>query len=42
MWRQADFGGGFDSEDEGSQRLLLNELIAWDDDTEKLCEEGRP
>ena len=42
MWRQADWGSGFTSDDEGVQRILLNNLIAWDDDTEKLCEEGRP
>ncbi len=42
MWRQADFGGGFDMEDEGSQRLLLNSLLDWDDNTAELCAEGRP
>lgn len=42
MWRQADFGGGFDMEDEGSQRLLLNSLLDWDHTTEALCAEGRP
>lgn len=42
MWRQADWGSGFDSDEEGVQRILLNNLIAWDGDTEKLCEEGRP
>ena len=42
VWRQADFGGGIDSDNEGTQRLLLNSMADWDDDTEKLCAEGRP
>ncbi|MCA9489277.1 MAG: hypothetical protein KC621_05125 [Myxococcales bacterium] len=42
MWRQADWGAGFDSNDSGVQRTLLNSLIDWDKDTAKLCEEGRP
>lgn len=42
LWRQADFGSGFTSDDEGVQRILLNNLAAWDDDTEVLCAEGRP
>ncbi|MEQ1501966.1 MAG: hypothetical protein ABMB14_07030 [Myxococcota bacterium] len=42
LWRQADFGSGFDMEDEGSQRILLNNLLDWDDDTAALCAEGRP
>jgi hypothetical protein len=42
LWREADFGGGITSENEGSQRLLLNELAAWDEDTAALCEAGQP
>jgi hypothetical protein len=42
MWRQASYGSGIDMENDGSQRLLLNSLFDWDDDTATLCEEGRP
>lgn len=42
MWRQADFGSGFTSEDEGVQRILLNNLVDWDDTTAEICEEGLP
>ncbi len=42
MWRQANFGSGFDSEGAAAQRLLLNGLLDWDDDTAALCAEGRP
>ena len=42
LWREADFGAGFSSEDEGVQRLLLNSLADWDAETERLCEEGLP
>lgn len=42
MWRQADWGAGFDSDNESAQRILLNNLLDWDADTVKLCEEGRP
>lgn len=42
IWRQADFGAGIDSESEGAQRLLLNNLAKWDEETEALCAEGRP
>ena len=38
----ADFGGGITSDNEGSQRLLLNELADWDTTTEELCAAGRP
>jgi hypothetical protein len=37
LWRQADFGGGFDMEGEASQRILLNNLLDWDADTAALC-----
>ena len=42
VWREADFGSGFTSNDEGVQRLLLNSLADWDDTTVELCAEGRP
>lgn len=42
LWRQADFGAGYTSEDTGVQRILLNNLIDWDDTTEALCAEGGP
>lgn len=42
LWRQADFGAGITSEDEGTQRLLLNSLADWDDTTEEHCAAGRP
>jgi hypothetical protein len=42
IWREADFGGGINSDNESSQRLLLNNLKSWDDETEALCEEGLP
>jgi hypothetical protein len=42
MWREADFGGGFTTEDEGIQRIILNNMDAWDKDTVKLCEGGLP
>lgn len=42
MWRQADWGAGFDSDNESVQRTLLNSLTDWDEDTASLCEEGVP
>ena len=42
IWRQADFGGTFTTDNEGFQRLMLNNLADWDDSTEELCAEGRP
>lgn len=42
LWREADFGAGITSADEGSQRILLNNLKQWDDDTEEHCAAGRP
>lgn len=42
LWREADFGGGLNSESEAAQRILLNELAAWDEETEDLCAAGRP
>ena len=37
IWRDVDFGGGVTMEDEGVQRLVLNALSDWDDDTEANC-----
>lgn len=42
MWRQANFGAGFTSEDKGVQTILLNSLADWDTDTEAHCLAGRP
>ena len=42
MWRQADWGAGFTSENEAVQRLLLNGLEDWDHTTDELCAEGLP
>jgi hypothetical protein len=42
IWRQADFGGTFTTDNEGFQRLMLNNLADWDDVTEERCAEGRP
>jgi hypothetical protein len=36
MWREVDVGG-FDQDHEGSQRLVLNGMKDWDDDSEKAC-----
>lgn len=40
LWRQAEYGAGVSMEDEGSQRLLLNGLLDWDDETAESCAEG--
>ncbi|MFT5460295.1 MAG: hypothetical protein ACI9K2_006812 [Myxococcota bacterium] len=42
MWREASFGTGFEIDDDGVQRIMLNNMDAWDRDTEKLCEDGAP
>lgn len=42
MWREANWGLGFTSEDEGVQRLLLNNMAGWDADTETICADGGP
>jgi hypothetical protein len=42
MWRQANWGFGFTSEDESVQRILLNNMANWDDDTEVICADGGP
>jgi hypothetical protein len=39
MWREANWGAGFTSEEEGVQRLLLNGMKDWDDDTARICAE---
>ena len=40
MWRQGDYGAGYTTDSEGVQRLILNGMSSWDDDTERLCAEG--
>ena len=40
LWREADFGAGFTSEDEGVQTIMLNNMKGWDDDTAALCAGG--
>jgi len=42
LWREFDFGASYQSESETAQRLLLNELYKWDDETAEGCEEGLP
>ncbi len=42
LWRQASFGAGLTSDDEGVQRILLNNLADWDRTTEATCAEGLP
>lgn len=42
MWREADWGGGFTSNDPPVQRLLLNALADFDDTTDELCANGVP
>ncbi|MBX2804266.1 MAG: hypothetical protein KTR31_41780 [Myxococcales bacterium] len=37
MWRQASYGAGIDMESDATQRILLNNLLDWDDNTEQLC-----
>lgn len=40
LWRHAEYGSGFDSDNESVQRLLLNALADWDETTEALCLDG--
>jgi hypothetical protein len=40
VWRQADWGAGFTSDDDGIQRLMLNALADWDETTDELCASG--
>jgi len=42
LWREMELGGGLSLNDEGSVRIILNNLADWDDQTETLCAEGRP
>jgi len=42
LWRDFDFGGTYKSGNETAQRLLLNALYDWDDETEAGCAEGLP
>jgi hypothetical protein len=41
MWRDANFSG-FSMADESFQRIVINNMLDWDDQTAKLCDEGRP
>jgi len=38
VWRQVDFGAGLTDDDEGIQRILLNNMDDWDDEIEAACE----
>ena len=40
MWREASFAG-LESSEEGTQRLVLNGMKDWDDDSEAACAEMR-
>jgi len=40
MWRSALYGGSLDTDNETLQRTILGNMFDWDDNTEKLCEEG--
>lgn len=42
LWRHLDIGSGLNTDGEGFQATLLNELEKYDKDTEKLCEDGLP
>jgi len=42
MWRSALYGGTLDTDNSALQRTMLGNMFDWDDNTEKLCEEGRP
>lgn len=37
IWREGDFGSWGDMDDESIQRIVLNNLADWDDQTESLC-----
>ncbi len=39
-WRHLDLGSGVDTDNDGTVRLILNELHDWDDDTTKICADG--
>lgn len=40
MWREMDFGSGFNTDDEGVVRLQLNGLWDWDARTTEICQTG--
>lgn len=40
MWREANYGSGYDTDSEGVQRIIMNNMAKWDDTTEELCAEG--
>lgn len=41
VWRELQVAG-FSAESDGLARIMINALKQWDEETEKLCEEGRP
>jgi hypothetical protein len=42
MWREFDWGSGFDQDNQAAIRINLNGLADWDRQTEDLCADGRP
>lgn len=42
MWREMRLGSGLSTDDEGVLRIILNNLVDWDDKTEELCLAGAP
>ena len=40
MWREANYGSGYDTSSEGVQRIIVNNMAKWDDTTEELCADG--
>lgn len=42
IWRQAVYAGGLDMASDGVQRLTLDNMSDWDDQTEVLCAAGIP
>lgn len=42
IWREVSYTASANSDSEDFQRILLNNLADWDDDTAALCADGRP
>jgi len=42
MWREMRLGSGLSTDDEGVLRIILNNLVDWDEKTAELCAEGAP
>lgn len=42
IWRHLEINDTLNTDNEGFQGLLINSLLGYDDDNEKLCEEGKP